>query len=144
MALKFGEVGAYDNSQDWQTYEGRFRLFLEANGVTEARRQRAVLLSTIGPTAFKVVENLNAPMALTDDAVTFDTLVEQLRPFYGKKPSIMAARSEFTRFKQLESQTVDEYSLLLRVQAVNCDFVTELTTRLRDQFVAGVHSERAR
>ena len=144
MALKFGDVGAYDSLQDWQTYEGRFRFFLEANGVTEASRKRVVLLSTIGPTAFKVVENLNAPTVLTDNAVTFETLVEQLRAFYGKKPSLMAARSDFTRLSQRENQTVDEFALELRVQAAKCDFGAELTTRLRDQFVAGVHSERAR
>ena len=103
-----------------------------------------MLLSTIGPTAFNVVENLNAPTRVTDNAVTFDTLVEQLRAFYGKKPSIMAARSQFTWLRQLENQTVDEYILILRVQAANCDFDAELTTRLSDQFVAGVHSERAR
>ena len=144
MALKFGEVGAYESSQDVQTYARRFRFFLEAKGVTEASRKRAMLLSTILPTAFKVVENLNVPTVLTDNAVTFETLVEQLRAFYGKKPSLMAARSDFTQLSQRENQTLDEFALELRVQAAKCDFGAELTTRLRDQFVAGVHSERAR
>lgn len=85
-ARLLGDVGAYDpKPTDWEIYEGRFAFFLEANKISDAKARRAVLLSTIGEAAYKVVRDLNAPKALNDDAVTYDVLMEQLRAHYGKK-----------------------------------------------------------
>lgn len=144
MTTRFGEIGTYEPSQDWQAYEGRFLFYVEANGVVDDKKKLVVLLSTIGAVAYKVVEDLNAPTALTDDTVTFEKLLEQLRGFYGKKPSTLAARTEFSRLRQRENQTVNEFGVELRNQASRCNFGGELKTRLRDQFVAGVRSETAR
>lgn len=81
MTTQFGEIGPYDATQNWESYEGRFRFYLEANGVDDAKKQRAVLLCTIGPTAYKVVQDLNALTSLTDEIITLNSLLDQLRGF---------------------------------------------------------------
>ena len=144
MATRFGEVGQYEPTQDWDAYEGRFKFFIEANKVTDAKQKRAVLLCTIGATAYKVVENLNSPTDLSDDSITFENLLNQLREFYGKKPSTLTARTEFARLKQREGQSVNEFALELRNQGTRCNFGADLKTRLRDQFIVGVRADAAR
>lgn len=141
MAAKFGEIGAYDASQDWQSYEGRFRFYLEAKGVKDEKTKRAVLLCTIGSWPTKSPKIFNAQTPLTDDAVKFDTQLEQLRGYYYKKPSLLVARTEFTRMRQKEGQSSAAFAVELRNQAAWCDFAGDLKTRLRDQFVEDLQNE---
>lgn len=108
------------------------------------KAKRAVLLCKIGSAAYKVAEDLNAPTALSDDAVTFDMLMEQLRGYYYKKPSLLVARTEFARIRQKEGQSSVSFAVDLRNQAARCEFGGELQTRLRDQFVAGLRDESIR
>ena len=144
MAAKFGEIDVYDPSTDWQSYEGRFRFYLEANGVKDEKAKRAVLLCTVGSAGYKVVEDLNAPTPLSDDSIKFDKLLEQLRGYYYKKPSLLVARTEFVRIRQKDNQSVAAFSIELRNQAARCHFAGDLKTRLRDQFVAGLKNEAIR
>ena len=95
MATRFGVVGQYEPSQDWDAYERRFKFFIETNKVTDAKQKRAILLCTIRATAYKFVENLNSPTELSDNSITLENLLKQLRKFYGKKPSTLTARTEF-------------------------------------------------
>ena len=141
---RFGEIKPYDASQDWQSYEGRFRFYLKANGVTDVKVQRAVLLCTIGSAEYKVAKDLNAPTSLSDNAVTFYMLIEQCRGYYYKKPSLLVARTEFARIRQNEGQSSVSFAIDLRNQAARCEFGGELITRLRDQFVVGLRDESIR
>ena len=140
MAFKFGDNGPYDPTQDRASYEGRFRFYLQANAVDEEERKRAVLLCTVGPDAYNVVE-LNAPTPLTDGAITLDTQLEQLRGYYYKKMSLLVARTEFVRICQKENQSVATFAVELRNQEARCNFGDRLANRLRDQFVAGLRNE---
>ena len=144
MATRLGEVGQYEPSQDWDAYEGPFKFFIEAHKVTDAKQKRADLLCTIGATSYIVVVNINSPTELSEDSITFENLLKQLREFYGKKPSTLTARTEFARLKQREGQSVNNFALELRNQATRCNFGADLKTRLRDKFVVGVHSDAAR
>ena len=143
-ANKFGEIGTYDASQEWQSYEKRFRFYLEANGVKEEKAKRAVLLCTIGSAAYKVAEDLNASTALSDDAVRFDTILEQLRGYYYKKPSLLVARTEFSRIRQIKGHSSVAFAVDLRNQEARCEFGGELQTWLRDQFVARLENKAIR
>ena len=141
MAFKFSDIGPYDPTQDWALYEGRFRFYLQANGVDEEERKRAVLLCTVGPDANNVVEDLNALTPLTDGAITLDTQLEQLRGYYYTKLSLLVARTEFVRICQKENQSVATFAVELRNQEARCNFGDTLANRLRDQFVAELRNE---
>ena len=90
------------------------------------------------------VEGLNAPTALDDDAVTFESLIEYLRNHYGKKTTVLTGRTEFEAIRQ-ESQTVEEFAAELQTTATYCKFQgADLDIRLRDPFVAGLWADAIR
>ena len=52
-----GSIEPYDpSSGDWEAYQERLEMFLEANAVAEGQR-----VTVIGGTAYKIVRNLVAP-----------------------------------------------------------------------------------
>ena len=56
-----GSIEPYDpSSGDWEAYEERLEMFLGANAVAEGQRV-ATLLTVIGGTAYKIVQNRVAP-----------------------------------------------------------------------------------
>ena len=57
---------------------------------------------------------------------------------------MLTARTEFARLKQRQTQTVNEFVVELRNYATRCNFGGDRNTRLRDQFVVEVRSERSR
>ena len=135
----FGSLDSFDpKAVEWELYETQFDFFLQANGVTDAKQKRALLLSTIGMGALSYVRDLNMPVTLNDDATTYDKLIEQLRSHYGKKTAVLAGRSDFTSIRQKDAQSVEEFAAALRAAAIHCKFGAELDIRLRDQFVIGL------
>lgn len=103
-----------------------------------------MLLASVGMVAFGYVHDLNIPKELDDASVTFDKLLDQLRALYGEKTTQLAARHEFSRVVQKESQTVEEFAAVLRTASLYCYFGAELNGRLRDQLMVGLRSEQIR
>ena len=61
----FGSLDSFDpKAVEWELYETQFDFFLQANGVTDAKQKRALLLSTIGMGALSYVRDLNLPVEL--------------------------------------------------------------------------------
>ena len=74
MAAVHGTVDEFISAQgDWTSYTERLSLYFAANDVTEAGKQRAILLSVCGAPTYKLIQNLVAPAKPTDK--TFDELV---------------------------------------------------------------------
>ena len=141
----FGSLDSFDpKAVEWELYETQFDFFLQANGITDAKQKRALLLSTIGMGALSYVRDLNMPVALNADATTYDILIEQLRNHYGKKTAVLAGRSDFTNIRQQEAQSVEEFAASLRAASIFCKFGAYLDIRLRDQFVIGLKTDSIR
>ena len=141
----FGCIEEFDAKKDaWELYEAKFDFFIEANGVTDDSRKRAMLLTSVGMAALAYVRDLNMPTALNDNSITYEKLIEQLRAHYGKKTAALAARNEFCRMHQNETQSVDKFAAGLRGQSIYCKFNADLDIRLRDQFVIGLKSDAIR
>ena len=133
-------IGPYDpKSQEWSTYKGILTFYLEANIITSAERKRATLLTLIGPTAYRMLADLHRPAELS--TVTFDALVADLDSAYGKKVSKLASKVRFQSCRQHEGQSVDEYLAELRHAAIDCEFGTQLDSRLKEQFVVGLRAD---
>ena len=51
-----GTVTAFDPSQeDWTSYAERLKHYFIANGVTEDKQKRAILISASGPATYKLL-----------------------------------------------------------------------------------------
>ena len=72
MATSFGKLEEFDptSGEDWTQYIERMEFYFLANGVTDAGKQRAILLSTIGAQAYKVLRNLISPSAPSERSLS--------------------------------------------------------------------------
>jgi len=65
-----------------------------------------------------------------------------IKSHFKPTPKAIAERFKFTGRKQRQGESVTQFLAALRELAVNCKFTTDLSIRLRDQFIFGVSSER--
>ena len=88
--------GEFDpDREEWSSYAERIEFYLVAQGITDADKQRAVLLSACGPTMFGLLKRIVTPGSLRD--YSFERLVELAREHLNPKPSIAVLRAKFTR-----------------------------------------------
>ena len=64
---------------------GTARVFLGANGITDAEKKRAIFLSVVGPSMYRLIKNLVSPAKPGEKS--FDQLVEILSGHYNPTPS---------------------------------------------------------
>ena len=63
----YGVVGPFDStSEDWSSYEERFRLYFTANNLKDDEKQRAIFLTTCGPATYGLFRSLAAPKKLSN------------------------------------------------------------------------------
>ena len=111
--------------------------FFEANEVADVDKKRAILLTVIGPSAYKLLRNLLAPAKPKDK--TYTELVGILKEHYSPKPSETVQRFRFnSRFRQPE-ESVSTFVSELRSLAEFCNFGTALDDMLRDRLVCGIN-----
>ena len=81
-----GSVGEFDPAkEDWSTYSARLGFYFQANGVTEADRKRAILLSCSGPETFRLARSLASPRVLND--LTYKEIGDLMEAHYNPKKS---------------------------------------------------------
>ena len=79
-----------------------FKLYCQANAITNAALKRATLLTLIGPTAYRMLTDLHLPDEL--ETVSVDMLVGDLDAAYGKKVSKLPRTVRFHSGSQHEEQ----------------------------------------
>ena len=131
-----GSIELYDpSSGDWEAYEERLEMFLDANSVAEGQRV-ATLLTVIRGTAYKIVRNLVAPTSPKDK--TYTELMDALSAHFSPKPLVIAERYHFHKRDQLPGKSIATYIAELRQFARHCNFGTNLDNCLRDRLVCGL------
>ena len=94
MATSVGSVWEFDpDLEDWMQYAERLGHYLTANGIDEVGRKRAVLLTTIGAKAYKLLRTLVLPEKPGDK--TYDGLVAAMQQHHSPKPSPIVQRYRF-------------------------------------------------
>lgn len=136
----FGKVDEFDSSkEEWAQYEERLTQFFLANDIDSAEKKRAVLLSVIGPTTYKVLRSLLAPVKPSEKDYT--DLVAKLSQHYSPTPSEIVQRFKFhSRFRK-PGESVATYVSELRSLAEFCNFGTTLEVMLRDRIVCGINDD---
>lgn len=127
----------HDAHEDWSAYIERFQCYCEANAV-QAQRQVPLLISSIGPAAYKLLKGLVAPDVPSQK--TLGDLAEAMKNHYKGKRNLTVERFKFRRMQQKSSESVNEFLARLRMQAVECEF-GNLNEALREQFIQGVCNE---
>ena len=132
-----GKIGEFDPIQEsWDMYIERLELYFVANGVTEAERKRAVLLTASGPSTYKLIRNLTAPEKPTE--VAYSEIVALVKVHHTPKPSVTVQRYKFHTRTQQPGESVAVFVAELRQLSEHCEFGTTLEDMIRDRLVCGV------
>ena len=136
-----GTIGPYDhNTEEWTAYCERVLIYLSANAVEDAGRQRAVFLSVCGAQTYQLIRSLVVPAKPTDKTLKelMDLVKEHLQP----APSVIMQRFNFNGRMQKGEEAVAEYVAELRRIAEHCEFKDALDEMLRDRLVCGIKDTR--
>lgn len=86
MANLVGTFTPFDSqSQSWEEYCEILQHFFKANKTTEAAKQKAILLSSVGSQTYSLLRNLLSPVK--PGSKMFDELVDVLKEHFNSKPS---------------------------------------------------------
>ena len=136
-----GTLVAFDaKAQTWEEYCEILEQFFAANEITEAARQRAVLISVVGPTTYSLMRSLVSPMKPKDKS--YVDLVKLLKNHYHPKPSEIVQRYKFDSRTRKPGESVSDYVAELRRLAQDCHYGDKLLQMLRDRLVCGINDER--
>ena len=141
------------SEERFSAYVRRLEQFFVVNDLTasedrktavavEAKR-RAVLLTSLGPGTFALLEDLLAPCGVAD--VAYARLVELLTDHFEPGESVILARHRFHTCFREEGESMSAFLSRLRHLARPCKFTCcagILDEMLRDRFVSGIQNER--
>ena len=91
MNVTVGNLSAFDSKeQTWEEYCEILDQFFEANGIDDGDKQRAVLISVVGPATYKLIRNLVSPDK--PSTKTYDQIVTIMKDHFDPKPSEIVQR----------------------------------------------------
>ena len=126
-----GRIEEFDGSGDWTQYVKQLENFFAANDIDAENKKRAVFLSVVGASTYKILRNIVSPDKPADK--TFPELVEALLRHFHLKPSEIVKRFKFhSRVRKPgESQ--------LRSLTEFCNFGDSLKVMIRDRLVCRIN-----
>jgi transposase InsO family protein len=131
------------DTEEWRYYIQRFETELAIHGLLEGAptelHRRNLLLSRVGPAAFRIVVDHFRPAEV--NTKTYAEIKQVLQQYYQKSICIMAERVVFAQRQRKDDETVTQFLNTLRSLAGNCDFGDSLHERLRDQLVIGISND---
>eukprot|EP00731_Ephydatia_muelleri_P015743 Em0009g167a len=134
-----GMIEAFDPAtEEWGGYIDRFQQFLVVNDVKDPKKQAACLITVIGASTYKLLENLLSPEKPATKKL--DELIEVLQHHFQPKVITIAERFKFHQRSQADGKSVVDYMAKLRHLASTCDFGRFLDQALRDRLVCGLRN----
>ena len=146
----YGNIEQYDVKEDIESYLERVDQFFCANELTPTTeteatavpKQTAIFLSSVGKSAYNVIQNLCKPKLPKE--FTYKQLCKILVQHYSPTRLEVAETFKFhTKGIQMSDETVSQFVSRLRGLASTCNFGTFLPRALRDQFVVGCRNSES-
>ena len=133
-----GRVDEFDGvKDDWLQYVERLEHFYTANGITDADKKKAVLLTVTCAVTYKVLRNILAPDKPGEKM--YAELVEALSKHYRQTPSEIVERYKFHTRVRKAGESIANYVAELRSLSEYCNFGAVLNDMIRDRLVCGVN-----
>ena len=119
----------------WTSYEERFALYCNCNGIDE-NRKAAMLISMAGSGVYEILKASASPTKVID--LTYKEVIEYLNKYFIPKPSSITSFYLFVQRNQLPEENVLKYFTELQKIAVNCKFGELLDTLLVKRVICGL------
>ena len=138
-----GKVQKFAVGADFEAYAEQLEFFFVANGVTDSKQKKAVLLTNLPTETYQLAKDLMAPILLREDSLTYDTIVERLQKQLKPQKSALVARYEFDNRARNAGETVSQYVAVVKHLVTDCKFNDAMRLeRLRDRLVSGIRDKR--
>ena len=135
-----GVIGSFDPAQEeWCEYAERLTHYFVANDIAADEKKRAILLTAVGPSTYRLMKTLASPRRLEEHR--FAELVELATKHYNPRPSPIVKRFEFNSRSQKEGETIAVYVAELQKIAEHCEYGEVLSHMLRDRLVCGTNNK---
>ena len=135
-----GVIGPFDPStENWISYEERFRLNRTANEVTSDERKQAIFLTTCGTSTYNLLRSLAAPKKPPE--LSLAELVKLAAGHYHAKPSLAMQCFKFFSRSHHAGGSVATFFAELKRLSEHCNFGDALQDMLRDRLVRGIQDQ---
>ena len=132
------DIGASLASR-WKTWLTEFEMFQTASGITDAKRQRALLLYQAGARVREIFNQL----ADTGEDKDYETAKNKLTEFFEPQKNRRYEVYCFRQAAQEPTETLDQFHTRLRTLSKNCEF-KELEFEIEQQIIIGGKSSKIR
>ena len=137
----YGQVSTFDpETDDWTQYVERLNYNFVANGIDDATKKRAILLSVVGASTYCLIRNLVAPAK--PDEMTYKQLVDLVKEHQCPAPSETVQRFKLNTRMRQPNESVSTYVAELRSLIEFCGYPAgEQTNKmLRDRLVCSINN----
>ena len=137
----YGQVSTFDpETDDWTQYVERLNYYFVANGIDDATKRRAILLSVVGASTYRLIRNLVAPAK--PDEKTYKQLVDLVKEHQCPAPSETVQRFRLNTRMRQPNESISTYVAELRSLIEFCGYPAgEQTNKmLRDRLVCGINN----
>ena len=98
-----GAISAFNPAQEeWDEYVERLQHYFTANDILAEDKRRAILLTAVGPSTYRLIRTLVAPAKVTE----VDEIVAKAKAHFCPKPSPIVKRFEFNTRRQGEDESI--------------------------------------
>ncbi|XP_054757939.2 uncharacterized protein K02A2.6-like [Lytechinus pictus] len=144
MAHEIAPVSQFDPhgtaaSTQWRKWIRGFELYVAGKGITDVGQKRALLLHSAGP----AVQDIFFTLELQQGADEYEQTKKTLDNHFKRQVNVPYERYCFRQLKQDANETVDEFVVRLRQQAMLCEF-HDSDEQIRDQVVEKCSSHKLR
>ena len=141
MAALFGNIEQFNpKTEIFSEYVERLGFYFEANSVTDVKKKKAIFLTLIGPSQYRLLKDLTAPSTIAEKS--YDELCGLLKSHHQPKPPKFLQRTKFENRFRNNGESVKQYIAVLRNLSEHCEFGATLEDRLCERFVRGINDER--
>ena len=126
----------------WKKWVSRFRNLMVAINVTNADRQKALLLHYVGDDTLDIFDTLTLPIA-QDAETTVDVAIRCLTSHFAPKQNTEFEVYKFRQAKQSSGEDIMAFLTGLRHMAGLCEFV-DANREIKSQLIAGCQSAKLR
>ena len=108
----------HSDSEVWISYTERLELYFAANGIEDATKRQAILLSVCGPSTYQLIRDLLSPTKPMDKS--FAELVTLVKEHQQPAPSFIVQRYNFNTRVQQPGEMISAFVAQLRKIARDC------------------------
>lgn len=126
------------NEKSWNVFEVQLEQFLIANNITEEKKKKAILITSLSEGTYVLLQNLLSPVMIGSTEATFNMCVMAMKAHFKPATSGFAERFKFYCATMSPSESINDWAVRVRELATYCEFGTHLETAIRDKFVMGL------